>query len=87
MREARNYPETIGRRQTTADLANDLLVRTAFGSPDRLTAAVEQLSREDPDATDALALLARAVRRATDPAEPEKPRPMPHAGAPEAGPG
>jgi len=86
VREARGYPETIRRRQTEPDLVISLLVRTAYGSAERLAAAVEQLTREDPAATEALALLRRAERRAADPGEPEKPRPMPHPGAPEAGP-
>ena len=87
IREARGFPQMIRDRKTEAELAIGMLVRTAFGSAERLAAAVEQLERDDPDATEALALLRRAVRRAADPPEPEKPRPSSPPAAPEAGAG
>jgi hypothetical protein len=49
VREARGYPETIRKMQTETELAIGLLVRSAYGSADRLTAAVEQLQTRGPD--------------------------------------
>jgi hypothetical protein len=68
---ARRFVILIGQLQTTAEGAVDGLVRNAFGSAERLRAAVELLGEEDGEAR---ALLVRAERYAIEPRRPEPPR-------------
>ena len=87
VREAHGYLVAIDHKSTTDDGALDGLIRTAFGDPGRLRAAAAQLRTSNPDATDALDLLGRAVDRAESSPESEKPRPVPRPAAPEVGAG
>jgi len=82
VRGAKTYVILLARGTTTVDAAIDGLLRHAFGASARLWDAAEALGVDDPAATEALALLIRAARRAEDPQVPELPprRQPPNAG-------
>jgi len=69
--DACDYVNLLRSHTTTTNAAIEDLVRTAFGSPDRLRDAADLLG---DDFGEAAALLRRAVRRAADPPPPQAPQ-------------